>query len=100
MAFDWEGREWDGPHSDPSKLRPSSGVYSVWCHDGEQWRLIDLGESDDVQRRICFHDRKLQWDMVKTGGLYFAAAYIDDLEQATGVAKDLRERFKPPCGRK
>jgi len=100
MAFDKYGLTWEGAFTDANKLEPRSGVYMVWCKTGDQWSVMDVGESANVQERVLNHDRAPQWKRHCSGVLYFAAHYTPNAQQPgrRDIEKRLRELTSPPCG--
>ena len=61
--------------------RFATGVYMVWCKTGDQWSVMDVGESANVQERVLNHDRAPQWKRHCSGVLYFAAHYTPNAQQ-------------------
>jgi hypothetical protein len=100
MAFEMYGLTWEGAFTDANKLEPRSGVYMVWCKNGEQWSVMDVGESANVQERVLNHDRAPQWKQRCRGVLHVAAHYTPNAQQAgrREIEKRLREITNPPCG--
>lgn len=100
MSFEFGGHTWDGAFTDPARLEARSGVYGVWSRNGNDWKLLDIGESSDVQTRVRNHDRADQWNQHATGPLYYAATYTAQLHQAARmtIEQALRAAYRPPCG--
>lgn len=100
MSFDWHGYKWEGAFTDPNKLEDRSGIYAVWCKTGESWKILDIGESHEVQTRVLNHDRAPQWAANCRGTLYYAAHYTPSLQQPgrREIEKRLRQLANPPCG--
>ena len=51
MSFERWGYTFEGAWTDPSNLESRSGVYVIWCKTGEDWKVLDVGESHDVSVR-------------------------------------------------
>lgn len=100
MAFDNFGYSWHGAFTDPGLLEARSGVYCIWDRVGEQWSVLDVGESADVRARLLSHDRHYQWILLCRGTLYFAATYTPGLQQfgRRQIEQGLRAQLLPPCG--
>ena len=100
MAFERYGYTWEGAFTDPEKLESRSGVYMVWCRNGENWKVLDVGESHDVKERVKNHDRADQWRRNCQGTLHFSACYTPNLQQAgrREIEKVIRQKENPPCG--
>ncbi len=83
MSFEQWGYEFDGAYSAPDRLQAMAGVYVVWCKTNDVWKVIDVGQSDDVRQRLAQHGREGCWKGdCGLGTLYFAATYTKDLAEA------------------
>lgn len=91
----------DGPHLSADGLRAQSGVYAVLGRRAptEQWTVVDIGESQDVQDRIRYHDRAPCWRSQGYPALSVAALYCNGRDRMT-VESTLRGQFNPPCGQR
>jgi hypothetical protein len=101
MSFERWGYTFEGAWSDPNQLESRSGVYVIWCRNGEAWSVLDVGESHDVRGRILAHDRMTDWKRHCNGVIYYSATYTPDLHQ-TGrilIEQKIRSAAKPPCGK-
>ena len=100
MSFDWRGYKWEGAFTDPNDLEERSGIYVIWCKNGDNWKVIDIGESHNVKERVQKHDRAPDWKTHCRGTLYYAAHYTPRLQQAgrMEIEKELRRLVNPPCG--
>jgi hypothetical protein len=58
--------------------------------------MIDVGQSDDVRKRVTNHDRKDCWIKHCQGSLKVAATYIKDEQQRLDLEK--QKQCQPPCG--
>lgn len=100
MAFDHWGYTFEGAFTAPGKLEARSGVYVIWCKTGENWKVIDVGESHDVRARVLGHDRKDCWKEKCSGTLYYSATYTPNLQQPgrKQVEQAIRGKANPACG--
>jgi hypothetical protein len=57
MSFNSWGYEFDGTYIDSNQLQARGGVYVVWCRNGDNWRVLDVGEAQDVRERLRNHER-------------------------------------------
>jgi len=92
----------DGPYTTPDKLEDRSGIYAILCQkDGNNYRLIDVGESANVKTRVETHDRKDCWKRNCNGTLTFAVYYTPGLQQPGRMAieQEIRKQYDPPCGK-
>jgi hypothetical protein len=90
--------QFNGPHTDINNIRRSSGVYAISTHIGQNnHRIIDVGESEDVQTRLANHDRKASWQNHIVDGLFCSAFYCDEPTRMN-IETRLRLELSPPCG--
>jgi len=95
--------KWYGPYpiEQADKLKNEPGVYVILCQDSSssRRRVIDVGQSDDVRKRVTNHDRKDCWRKhCRQESLKVAATYIEDEQERLDLEKKIRQRRKPPCG--
>jgi|SRR5271157_3745032 len=101
MAFDRWGRTFEGAFTDPLSLLARAGVYVIWCRVGDNWNVLDVGESHDVQNRVLNHDRASCWSRNCAGGtIYYSATYTPNLQQLgrIQIEQAIRAATHPPCG--
>lgn len=92
----------EGPYGTTDQLQDRSGVYVVLSLNGNQYGVIDIGESATVKTRISNHDRQPCWRGSATGPLSVAVLYTPN-EQQSGrmtIEQELRAQFNPPCGQR
>ena len=89
----------DGPFTSTSQLLARSGVYAILGHGGtgDNWIVVDIGESGDVKSRVETHDRKPQWQGAGHATLGVAAYYCDAATRMR-VEQALRQQYNPACG--
>ncbi len=92
--------EFEGPYTDTGALQNRAGVYVIHCHLGNEYRLIDVGESAQVRARVDSHDRKDCWERFCSGALTVSVHYTPNLQQPGRMAIEqvIRSQFRPPCG--
>ena len=91
----------DGPYpiTQADKLKNAPGVYVILCQDSSSSRVIDIGQSDDVRKRVTNHDRKDCWSKhCRQESLKVAATYIKDEQERLDREKEIRQHCKLPCG--
>jgi excinuclease UvrABC nuclease subunit len=91
----------DGPYpiTQADKLKNEPGVYVILCQDSSTRRVIDVGQSDDVRKRVTNHDRKDCWSKhCRQESLKVAATYIKDEQERLELEEEIREKEQPPCG--
>lgn len=100
MGFERWGYQFEGAWSDPNNLESRSGVYVIWCKSGDNWNVIDVGESHNVKERVLNHDRSDCWNRNCRGTLYYSATYTPNQQQAgrMEVEQYIRNQTNPPCG--
>ena len=101
MAFEFLGYQFDGAYLSRDSLKSRSGVYVIWCENEDKWTVLDVGESDDVKKRVKNHDRESCWERNCSGTIYYSATYMLNLQQAgrVEIEKRIRTLENPPCGR-
>jgi len=100
MSFDRWGYTFDGAHTDPSLLEARAGVYVVWCKNGDDWHILDVGEAGDVQNRLLTHDREDCWRRNCEGVIYFSATYTPNMPRSgrMRIEATVRAAIGAPCG--
>ena len=100
MGFIRWGYELDGVYDSPDSLESRSGVYVIWCKDGDNWTVLDVGEAADVKERVSSHDRGVCWSRYCSGTIYCSATYTPNLHQAgrMEIEQKIRDLTNPPCG--
>lgn len=98
MAIQIGKYNFDGPFRDPASLRDQSGVYAVLAGTGaNSWKVVDIGESAQVQTRVSNHDRADCWQRNRGTGLTYAACYCNERDRMR-IEQELRSHYNPPCG--
>lgn len=83
MSFEQWGYEFDGAYSLADRLQPRAGVYVVWCKTEDRWRVIGVGQSENVNRQLAEAEQARCWgDECKMGTVYFAATYTDGASES------------------
>lgn len=90
----------DGPVPRKELLRAAPGVYAVLDSRGNDYHVLDVGESRDVKTRVGSHEREGCWIRNKRGGLSYCALYLPGSSQTQRIAieGELRRQFNPTCG--
>jgi hypothetical protein len=88
----------EGPYSNEWQLKDQSGVYAILGGNGsESWKVVDIGESEQLRTRVAGHDRSDSWKRQRHATLACAALYCSAQDRMR-VEKELRGQFNPPCG--
>ncbi len=99
MAIPIGGYIFDGPFPSPDSLQSRSGVYAILDPLGNgRWKVLDIGESGDLWTRVKSHDREECWNR-QTSSRWQVAAFYCDAPTRMRVEKELRDRYKLPCGK-
>lgn len=90
----------EGPYTSTISLQNKAGVYAILSKGGDQYYLIDVGESRDVKNRVEKHDRSDCWKRNGNGQLSVAVLYTPNQQQAGRIAieSQIRDKYKPACG--
>lgn len=89
--------QFDGPHTNVSGLAKASGVYVITTVVNGLHKIIDAGESHDIQTRVSNHDRSNSWQKHTVDTLYASALYCNETTRMT-VESQIRQLHNPPCG--
>ena len=95
MSIDISWYEFEGPYEYTEDLNDESGVYVVL--DITDYNVIDVGQSDEVESRVEYHDRKDCWSRNSSKGVVYAVLYCDDPDK-TEIEETIRDLYNPPCG--
>ena len=101
MGFTRWGYQFEGAFvARANSLRSRSGVYVIWCKDGDNWTVLDVGEAADVKERVSNHDRTECWSTHCSGIIYYSATYTPRLQQSgrMEIEQKIRNLTNPPCG--
>ncbi len=91
--------EFDGPYNDFNNLKSEAGIYAVMVWKDNGWRLLDMGESENIVQNLSTHKRQSEWDLYsKKKARAFAALYEQDTQARKDIQEKLREKARPPCG--
>ena len=99
------GFTFEGPYFDTLFLREWPGVYVVLDFNSiNDFIVLDVGESDNIKRRIETHDRCTCWHRHLKRKLAYAVLYdpliYDPNWDRSAIEKKLRELTNPPCGKR
>lgn len=99
MTIGIGGYSFEGPLDDTSDLRSESGVYAILGRPTihQLWRLVDIGGSEDVKKRVENHERKYSWKSLGYPYQSYAAYYCHSDDHST-IETELRGLYDPPCG--
>jgi len=92
----------NGPYTSTANLEDRSGVYAILCQkEGNNYNVVDVGESATVKSRVDRHDRKDCWKRNCNSTLAVAVYYTPNLQQPGRMAieEELRKQYDPPCGK-
>lgn len=101
MAIQLGGYTFEGPYNSTSHLQDRSGVYAVLTSsNGQNFTVLDIGESATVKSRLEGHDREDCWRRNRSGLLYWAVHYTPSQQQSgrMKIEQELRDRYRPVCG--
>ncbi|MCY3675313.1 MAG: hypothetical protein OXH65_07660 [Paracoccaceae bacterium] len=90
----------EGPFGSSSNLKDQSGVYAILGNNsGNNWDLVDVGESFQVKYRVENHERKMCWKQQDYANLKIAVFYTDENSRMR-IEVELRYQYNPPCGQR
>ncbi len=91
----------EGPYTSTNSLEDRSGVYAILCKkDGNNYNVVDVGESATVKSRVENHDRNDCWKRNCNNTLTVAVYYTPGMQQTGRLAieREIRNQYGPPCG--
>lgn len=95
-----QGYDFSGPYTQTGSLAAKSGTYVVTTKTKSgKHKILDVGESGDVKKRVEDHDRASCWVKEKKDGLFYSGYYCDEAAR-TKLADDVRDAFDVPCGQR
>ncbi|MFK7825711.1 MAG: hypothetical protein AB8G05_16280 [Oligoflexales bacterium] len=99
MAIAINEFDFDGPYADHSNLKTKPGIYAVMVWKGNYWRLLDVGESQNVVEKLGNHERQGEWFLYsKNKDRAYAAFYEEDESKRKEIEGAIRTKSNPPCG--
>ena len=88
----------EGPYYNESQLKDQSGVYVILGGNGSAaWKVIDIGESEQLRTRVAAHDRSDSWKRQRHATLVCATLYCGETDRMR-IERELRRHYNPPCG--
>lgn len=88
----------DGPHISTALLNQRSGVYLISTQQANgTHKVIDVGESHNIQHRVSTHDRAVLWSKHMIDRLYVSVIYCDEQARML-IEQQLRAFHNPPVG--
>lgn len=88
----------EGPFTSTDYIANKSGVYVILGNNGgNQWDVIDVGESGGLCARISNHDRGSQWRSCGYSVVGAAVFYCNEHDRMI-LEQHLRQTYNPPCG--
>ena len=100
MSINVGNYTFEGPYASSSYLNGQSGVYVILGNNGgNNWNVVDVGESSQLKTRVENHDRKMCWNGQKFANLHVAAIYANE-NSRMAIESQLRTQFNPPCGQR
>lgn len=92
------GYQFTGPYNVDLSFKRDFGAVYVIVDD--QPKILDIGQTKNINDRVQYHDRRPCWDQNKTGSLRLYV-HINSSEQARiQIESYLRSRHNPVCGEK
>lgn len=100
MAISIGNYSFVGPLTSTSGIEDRAGVYAVLHNSsGNNYTIVDIGESATVKSRLETHDRKPCW-IKQCANPHYAVYYTPNLHQSgrMDIEQDLRRKYQPLCG--
>ncbi|MCE5228991.1 hypothetical protein LLG95_05280 [bacterium] len=100
MSITIDSYAFEGPFlfDETWRIKNASGVYAILTLEVEKrYKLLDIGESENVRERVENHDRIDCWKRNNKQGLYVAVYYCNEQDRMI-IEAQLRAIFNPVCG--
>lgn len=100
MSIEIGGYDFEGPFINDDSLLPESGVYMVLGRNppSDEYEAIDVGQSNNVRRRVKKHERADCWYRHNHKEVTVAVRYADKTNRLA-IEDELRDLYKDmPCG--
>lgn len=99
MSIKLGKHSFNGPFASDVKIRDKSGVYAIVCNVGNEYFLVDVGESSRLRTRIENHDKKDCWTKNCKGQLLIYAHYtpFSKRHARIHIEQELSELYHPDC---
>lgn len=96
--MDISGYNFQGP-LDPRRgfTNRISAVYAVL---DDQARVLDVGQTDDLNNRFPNHPRQGCWENNKSGNLHLYILRVANERTRLQIESLIRSQYNPPCGEK
>lgn len=92
------GYNFVGPY-DPNKGFTKT-IAAVYVIVDEQPKVVDVGQTEDLNNRFPNHPRQSCWDSHKTGKVSLYILQGGSEQSRLQIELKIRTEFNPPCGEK
>ena len=76
---------------------PVAVVYVVLRFDGAQWKVLYVGETEDVKKRFAKHERQPCFDRHQK--THLAVRQESSVDRRLAIERDIMNYYTPPCNR-
>lgn len=86
--------EFEGPHFDFDCLSDEAGIYAVICQTGEEFELVELGDTEHIREFLLHHPDRDSW-LDNCASLAVAVHYTADIStpERQEIRRNLEEEF-------
>lgn len=92
------GYQFAGPYNvDLGFKRDFGAVYAIV---DDTPKILDIGQTQSINDRVQYHDRRPCWDRNKVGALHLYIYENSSEQTRLQLENSLREIYKPTCGDK
>jgi len=85
-----------GPY-DPDKGFQNT-IAAVYAIVDDSLKVIDIGQTEDLNNRFPNHSRSQNWQNYKTGRLHLYIYRLNKQDERLSLEKKVRTDYNPPCG--
>jgi excinuclease UvrABC nuclease subunit len=90
------GYSFEGPYSPYRGF--TNEVSAVYAILDDQQRLLDVGQSDNLNNRFPSHPRQSCWEKNKNGDLSLYILQISNEQDRLQIESSIRYQYNPTCG--
>lgn len=90
------GYNFDGPY-DPNRGFKNK-IAAIYAIIDSKSKLMDIGQSEDLNNRFPNHPRKQCWIRHKNGNINLYIHQESSEQRRLIIEKEIRNSYNPPCG--
>ncbi len=93
------GYQFSEPKSlDGTNWKQVPAVYVPLDRGIEKYRVVDVGETDNLKERLTNHERRPCWEKNCRGRVFISAKVERSETIRQEIENEIRKEYNPPCG--